>query len=95
MGPYHDLDADITSSSPAFDSRFSGGSTVDMICCQSIKQQKNRSIIPGMMTRVGEYAIPGKGGGCDQRAQELEAGFIKDFKCCQLQINGMHELLDQ
>lgn len=94
MGPYHDPDADITCSSPAFNSRFSGGSTVDMICL-SLKQQKHSSVIPGLITRVGEYAIPGKGGRCDQRDQELEAGFIKQFECCQLQINGMHELLDQ
>ncbi|KAJ9106969.1 hypothetical protein QFC20_003869 [Naganishia adeliensis] len=93
MSPYHDPDADITCSSPAFNSRFSGGSTVDMICL-SLKQQKHSSVIPGLITRVGEYAIPGKGGRCDQRDQELEAGFIKQFECCQLQINGMHELLD-
>lgn len=30
-----------------------------------------------------------------ERSRELEAKFVKDFTCCGLRLNGLHDLLEQ
>lgn len=96
LGPQLDLEsALITSgSSLPYDAPMSYKSTVGMACHSEVQQQ-DRSLMPGMTTRVGEFVVPRKGGGCDHRSRQLEATFVKGFRCCQLRLNGMHELLDQ
>jgi transcription factor SFP1 len=30
-----------------------------------------------------------------ERDRELEAKYVRDFTCCNRQLNGLHELLEQ
>jgi transcription factor SFP1 len=49
----------------------------------------------GMGTSVGAFVPPGMGNNGGERSRELEAKFVKDFQCCGLQLNGLHDLLEQ
>jgi hypothetical protein len=94
--PYLDLESELMTSRslPRGISRLSRDFTVN-VAYHSEAQQQDHHLLPGVTTTVGEYVTPRKGGGCDHRSRQLEAGFVKGFKCCQLRLNGMHELLDQ
>lgn len=95
MGPYLDLESALmtSNSSDGWNFRLSAKSSVEMTYHAQDKQQD--CLIPGVVTTVGEYVTPRRGGGCDHRSRQLEAGFVKGFKCCQLRLDGMHDLLDQ
>ncbi|KAJ9112219.1 hypothetical protein QFC22_006303 [Naganishia vaughanmartiniae] len=51
--------------------------------------------VGGAGMSVGVFAPPGMGGTGGERSRELEAKFVKDFMCCGLRLNGLHDLLEQ